>query len=202
MLEISRRTNVKAQLKPITVRVDSPEIVKSPFVYFTGTQDFSLTEAEVENLRKYILQGGAVYADNSLPGKRSRFDIAFRREMARVLPQYPLKPMPADHPIFSSVFRINGTPVGMNWRCDPIEMIEIHGRTAVIYTLNDYGDLWETKFTKDGKVDTSLDENWSNVLGPHWSQWEYENVNQQSIDAAYQLGVNIISYFLMELKNR
>ena len=202
MLELTRRTNVKAQFSPILVKMDSSEIFKSPFVYFTGTKDFRLTEKEVEHLRKYLLQGGRVYADNSLPGKRSRFDIAFRREMARVLPQYHLEPISPDHPIFSSVYKIKGTPVGMNWRRDPIEIIKIHGRTAVIYTLNDYGDLWETKFRKDGTVETDLNEKWQRDWGPHWGRWEYENVNQESIEYAYQMGINIIAYLLEELSGR
>ena len=54
---------------------------KPPFIFFTGHRDFHLTDKEVTNLRNYIIVGGCVWGDSSLAGHRSRFDIAFRREM-------------------------------------------------------------------------------------------------------------------------
>ena len=75
-------TNVQA------IKLDSDEIfsVKPPFIFLTGTRDFKLTDKEVENLQKYVRMGGCIWGDSSLPGLRSRFDIAFRREMKRVIP--------------------------------------------------------------------------------------------------------------------
>jgi len=98
--EIERRTNIEVVNKvPVAVRADSPEIHKSPFVYFTGRKDFSLTEAEVENLRAYLLQGGAIVANSALPGRGSRFDLAFRREMKRVIPDRDFQPIDVKHRI-------------------------------------------------------------------------------------------------------
>jgi len=161
-------------------------------------------------LRDYILQGGSIWADNGRPGRRSLFDIAFKREMKRILPDRDFQQIDSNHPMFKSFFQFERVPEGMNWRDDPIEIVDIDGRAVVIYTLNAYGDLWEAAFTKDGRVDTELDENWSHRWGPHWARtnteygegnWhlpvqDYKNLSQDSIDNAYRLGVNIVVYFL------
>ncbi len=208
MREMKRRSNVKANEVPKVVSVSSKEIFKCPFVYFTGTKDFRLTEEEVKNLRLYLMQGGLVWADNGLPGRRSRFDLAFRREMKRVLPDRRFETIRSTngfttHPIFTSFYKLKGVPTGMNWRDDPIEIVKIDRRVVIIYTLNDYGDFWETRFNSNGNVDNSLDENWQHIWGPHWqhnisggSYIKYENLNQESVDDAYKLGINIIAYLL------
>ena len=196
MREVNWRSNIKANETPKVVSVSSKEIFKCPFVYFTGTRDFRLTEEEVSSLRLYLMQGGMVWADNGLPGRRSRFDIAFRREMKRVLPDRDFEPISTDHPLFKSFYRITKVPAGMNWRDDPVEVMKIDDRVVVIYTLNDYGDLWETRFTEDGEIDTSLDENWNHVWGPHWGNWRFENVTPESVELAYRLGINIMAYLL------
>ena len=196
MREVSRRSNVNANEKPKLVSVSSKEIFDCPFVYFTGTRDFVFTTQEVENLREYLLKGGLVWADNGLPGRRSRFDIAFRREMKRVLSDRNFEPVPMRHPIFSSFYTFKEVPSAMNYRADPLEMIKIDKRMAVIYTLNDYGDLWETRFNAKGEPDGSLDEKWQSNLGPHWGSWQFENLNKETIEAAYRLGINIVAYLL------
>ena len=161
-------------------------------------------------MRKYLLQGGSIWADNGRPGRRSLFDIAFRREMKRVLPDRNFKQIGMEHPVYKSFFQFKKVPEGMNWRDEPIEVIEIDRRAVVLYTLNDYGDLWETRLREDGTVDTSLDENWHYVWGPHWhsayhggrqKRWrdprpDYENLNEESINNACKLGVNVVVYFL------
>lgn len=204
MREMTRRSNVEANEVPKVVAVSSQEIFKCPFVYFTGTKDFRLTEEEVKNLRLYLMQGGMVWADNGLPGRRSRFDIAFRREMKRVLPDRDFETISIKHALFKSFYQITELPAGMNWRDDPIEVMKIDDRVVVIYTLNDYGDFWETRFDDDGAVDDSWDKDWKQQLwGPHWeynarvgSYAKYENLNQETVDDAYKLGINILTYLL------
>jgi len=210
MTEVKRKTKVKANTDPRKIKADSKDLYDSPFIFITGSKDFRFSEEEVKNLRDYILQGGSIWADNGRPGRRSLFDIAFKRELKRILPDREFQQIDCNHPVFKSFFQFIRVPEGMNWRDDPIEIVDIDGRAVVIYTLNAYGDLWETAFTKDGRVDTELDENWSHRWGPHWartntswgeSNWhlpvqDYKNINQESIDKAYRLGVNIVVYFL------
>jgi hypothetical protein len=198
MTEVGKRTNVKAETKPVIAALEDYERIKKfPYIYLTGHDDFHLTDKEVKNLRNYLIQGGLVWADNGLAGRRSKFDIAFRREMKRVMPDRDFEVLPMDHTIYKSPFyQFTDVPSGMNWRDEPIEVMKIDRRVAVIYTLNDYGDLWDTAHDKDGNVDHSLDENWAYRHGQFWDYIEYENVTQESVENAYRLGINIVAFIL------
>lgn len=202
--EIERRTNIKVINKvPVAVRADSPEIHKSPFVYFTGHRNFTLTEAEVENLRTYILQGGAVVANSSLAGRRSRFDEAFRREMKRVIPDYDFKPIGSDHPLFKAFATFDKIPVGMNYWQEPLEIIEIDGRVVVIYNLNNYGGLMLATLDETGqaiKRGVSAEDPTYRWEGPRiWPNTRrlYANVDDvKTVVDAYVFNINILAYLL------
>ena len=202
--EIKRRTNMEVKNEvPVAVRADSPEIHKSPFAYFTGHKNFTLTEAEVENLRTYLLQGGAIVANSSLPGRRSRFDVAFRREMKRVIPDHDLKPIEESHDLYKAFVQFNGPPMGMNFWQEPIEAIEIDGRIVVIYNLNDYGDFMLAALDDTGneiKHGISAQDPTYRWEGPRiWGNQRkvYANVEdfKTTLDA-YMMNVNILVYLL------
>jgi hypothetical protein len=138
--------NIKGAVVPTPLAIGSPELAskKPPFIFFTGHKDFVLTEQEVENLRSYLQDGGAIWGDNALAGSGSRFDIAFRREMKRVIPDIDknFEDMPMTSDLFTkSWFPITQIPQGMNFYGEPIQHIDIDGKLAILYTPNDYSDL-------------------------------------------------------------
>jgi hypothetical protein len=121
---------------------------KPPFVFFTGSRDFRLTEKEVENLQKYVRMGGAIWGDASVPGRGSAFDIAFRREMRRVMPDKDkdFEPLDTRDPMFTRAPyfpEIRQQPPGINYYNDPVYVMRYFGEIAIIYTSNDYGDMWQ-----------------------------------------------------------
>lgn len=205
--EIERRTNIKVEKKvPVVVRADSPEIHDSPFVYFTGHVNFTLTEAEVENLRTYIIQGGAIVANSALPGRRSRFDIAFRREMKRIMPTYELQPINERHEIYKSFPGHSFPqvpPEGMNYWREPIEVIDIDGRIAVIYNLNDYGEMMLATLDQTGNA---IKRGESAAQPGYWFEGHLIHHNHNRIFAnvddfptildAYMMNINILAYIL------
>ncbi|HEY5792602.1 MAG TPA: DUF4159 domain-containing protein, partial [Chthoniobacterales bacterium] len=131
------------------MRLDSGEILtqRPPFIFMTGTRDFKLTDAEVENLRKYLRLGGCVWGDSSVPGLRSRFDLAFKREMKRVIGNVDaeFENLPANHRLFREAYfkPVNSAPPGLNFYREPVSVLKMFGEVAVIYTANDYGDMWQ-----------------------------------------------------------
>jgi len=142
------RMNAEFDPEPIDLASDTLFSRRPPFVFFTGHRDFVLTEREVENLRKYVMLGGCVWGDSSLPGRRSRFDIAFRREMRRVIPEvvHEWEVVRQDHPMFTRdlLFReVKAHPAGMNFYQEPVYALRLYGEIAVLYTANDYADLWQ-----------------------------------------------------------
>lgn len=198
--------NVKA------IRLDSDEIfvTKPPFIFMTGTRDFKLTEKEVENLRKYLQMGGAIWGDSSVPGQRSRFDIAFRREMKRVLPDVDkdFEPLPSNHPIYTKGYypKITSAPPGINYYNEPVYALKIYGEIAVIYTSNDYGDMWQIGLTEDGKVDLRRDER-GNYVAINPALWEYRDVYVRNLEpeplrTCFEFGTNVIVYLLTRWEDK
>ena len=83
------------------ITLDDPEIFSYPFLYITGHGDIRLSDTEQSMLREYLERGGFMLADDC-----QGFDYAFRREIAKVFPGNPLKPIPTDHPVYRSFFQL------------------------------------------------------------------------------------------------
>lgn len=205
MVSEASRGKIRANVVPVPLKLSSTEIfdVKPPFIYFTGHKDFVLTQVEVDNLRKYLLQGGCVWGDNGLAGRGSRFDVAFRREMKRVLPSEDQQfvPLPDDHPIFTRSWNpLNGVPAGMNYYADPIEGINMDGTLAIVYTLNDYSDMFRMAFKPGTEVPDTEDapEKMRITSADLWKYRTtyYRNFTPEGCKASYDLGMNIIVHLL------
>ncbi len=188
------------------ISLDSDELIaaRPPFVFITGTRDFTLTAKEVENLRKYVRLGGAIWGDSSVPGKRSRFDIAFRREMKRVIPDVDkdFEPLPSNHPIYARGYypNIKQAPAGMNYYSEPVYALKIFGEVAILYTANDYGDMMQVGLSPDGEVDLGRDQSGSYVA-TNASIWDnrdiyMNNVTESSVKQSYEFGTNIVIHLL------
>ena len=177
-----------------------------PFIFFTGHKDFVLTEQEIANLRDYLQCGGAIWGDNALAGEGSRFDVAFRREMKRVVPDLDktFKPMSTDDEIFTrSWFTISQIPQGMNYYAEPLERLDIDGKLAILYTPNDYSDLYAMRILPgDSQIQGARPDpksqsplftsgmflNNRNIL--------FRNFTLESSLSVHRLGMNIVTYLL------
>jgi len=197
-----------------SISIDSPELLSDPppYILFTGHRDFHLTNAEIENLQKYLQAGGAIWGDSAFAGDGSRFDVAFHREMKRVLPDVDknFEPLPMTHDIFThSWYPIDKTPTGMNYRADPVQIINLDGKLAVIYTPNDYSDMM-TMLLQAGAEPPQIDKygnppfapsaahplftpNWMLASGPYF----YRNFEAASCLDCYKLSINILSHLLI-----
>ena len=151
----------------------------------TGHKDFVLTDKEVANLRKYLRNGGRLWADDSTHFGDEHFDKAFRRELARVLPEMGLQKIPKSAELFktgydlSNGFKGYAVPPGDKYRLNYLEGIDIDGSTAVVYTRNDYGD------------GLNIDPN-THPLMPSLTDLSPADMQEGSV----RMGVNIVMYFL------
>jgi Domain of unknown function (DUF4159) len=206
---ISRLSHQKihADPQPIPLDLASNEIFekKPPFIWFTGHRDFVLTDQEVVNLGEYLRSGGCIWGDSSLPGNRSRFDIAFRREMLRILPEVNQKwePLPANHPIYTNTYyqEIKGVVPGMNFYHEPIYGLKgFANEIAILYTANDYGDMWQFGLDEKGDFDLSRDDKrrFVAINEPMWHRRNlyFRNVEPKALMDTYKFGTNIIIHLL------
>jgi hypothetical protein len=184
--------------------------IKPPFIFMTGTRDFKLTDKEVETLREYIRLGGCIWGDSSLPGLRSRFDIAFRREMRRVIPDVDknFEPLPNNHPIFTQTYfpEIKEVPPGLNYYREPVFAMKIYGEIAILYTANDYGDMWQVGLNQQGQIDTRKNAGGQFVaINPmiYDNRAVYlRNINQESLNTAFRFGTNVVIHLLTRWESK
>jgi len=188
------------------IKLDSDELftTKPPFIFMTGTRDFKLTEKEVENLRKYVRMGGAIWGDSSVPGQRSRFDIAFRREMKRVIPDVDkdFEPLPPNHPLFTKAYfpEIKQAPPGLNFYAEPVYALKIFDEVAIIYTANDYGDMMQIGLTPDNQIDLGRNAS-GDYVATNMTIWQnrdiyMNNLTEESVQRSYEFGINLVVHLL------
>ena len=133
-------TNIK--LKPATVAPGSSEIFSYPFVHMTGHGNVVFSDAEILNLRNYLLSGGFLHADDNYG-----MDQYIRREIKRIFPNNDLVEIPANHPIFQkpNLFA-NGLPKIHEHDGKRAQAfgVFVDGRLVLLYTYEcDLGDGWE-----------------------------------------------------------
>jgi len=135
--ELQRRTSVEVVLEARPLALDSARLFEHPFIYLSSDAELPpLSTAEVENLRRYLTFGGFLFADANDGSDGGGFDGSVRRELARVLPQSPLLPLPSTHVVFKSFFMLESAP-GRLFNKPNLEACLINHRAAVIYSQND-----------------------------------------------------------------
>lgn len=207
------------KVEPIQLDSEKLFAARPPFIFFTGSRDFVLTDKEVANLQKYVRLGGAIWGDSSVPGRGSRFDIAFRREMKRVMPDKdkdfealsPKDPMFRRAPYFPEVVE---QPPGLNYYDEPVYVMRYFGEVSIIYTANDYGDMWEFGIKQKSPREWEINND-RNARGERVAlNWELylnnglyiHNVNplppMTSLLDTYKFGTNLVIHLLTRWEDK
>ncbi len=84
-------------------------------VFMHGRTSFRLTDDERKQLKTYIERGGLLFADSICSS--TAFTDSFRREMATIFPDKPLKPIPVDDPLLTPAY--GGFDLSTVMRRDP-----------------------------------------------------------------------------------
>jgi hypothetical protein len=144
---LAENSTVSVQFKKENVDLRSIDAFAHPILYMTGHEDFKLADEEVNNLRRYLAAGGVLVA-NACCGRQS-FDDAFRREIARVLPDQKLERVPLDHPIYKSVFpiqKVEYTPLALHDHPGldrpVLEGISLENQLRVVYSPMGFVNGW------------------------------------------------------------
>ena len=197
---LQQMTSLRVDPDGRTLRLTDPDLFNYPFIYMVEPGALLLRDEEVPILRKYLLNGGVLMADDFWGEWQWE---GFADQIKRVLPDGKWVELPMDHPIFHCVFDLNvpknklQTPNihqgirsqydGVTWETHPTidggyeECTEMHvraifdekGRIMVIATHNcDNGDAWE----REGEDD-----------------WFFHNFSEKR---GYPLGINIIFYLM------
>ncbi len=176
-------TALKVNPEPAIVRFDGQEIYNYPWVYLVEPGHMSLTQPEVDGMRRYLLRGGFLMVDDFW-GEREYAGLA--RNLKRVFPDRQPVELPIEHEIFHMVYDVNEKPIipSINhylrgdWteRDDATEahfrgVFDDNGRLMIIICHNtDLGDGWEREGVDEGYF------------------------RKYSEPYAYPLGINIVVY--------
>jgi hypothetical protein len=165
-------TSMKVDPDGRVLRLTDPDLFNHPWIYMVEPGSLLLRDEEVPILRKYLLNGGVLMADDFWG--QVQWSV-FERQIKRVLPEREFVELPMDHPLFHCVFDLKvpknklQTPSirqgirsqydGVTWEYhDGEEGREMHvraifddkGRIMIIATHNcDNGDSWEREGEND-----------------------------------------------------
>jgi hypothetical protein len=139
---IRARTGLPVADAPARTRLTDPSLWTYPYLYMTGHGNVRFSDEEVRLLRRYLIDGGFLHADDNYG-----MDESFRREIRRVFPDRELQEIPADHPVFSAFYRLpDGLPKVHRHDGAPPQAFGIfeRGRLVVFYSYeSDLGNGWE-----------------------------------------------------------
>ncbi|MDR0330728.1 MAG: DUF4159 domain-containing protein [Chitinispirillales bacterium] len=123
------------------VEISDQRLFHFPFIFMTGHGEVRFTPQEKLRLRKYLVGGGFLWADDNYG-----LDKPFRREMSALFPENPLVPIPSTHPIFNSRYKLPGLPKIHEHDGEPAQAFGVFfdGRLVVLYTYSaDIGNALE-----------------------------------------------------------
>nr|MDQ3332606.1 DUF4159 domain-containing protein [Planctomycetota bacterium] len=113
------------------------DLLQAPVLYITGREGApKLSDVEAALLRSYVEQGGFIFAVAGCD--RPGFEAGVRDLVAKVYPngEGQLTRLGADHPIFRAEYLLDPDSVEL-WG------VEVGCRTAIVYSPDDLGCLWE-----------------------------------------------------------
>ena len=133
------------------IALSSNDIFVSPFCYISGHKLVQFDTVERANFKKYVQNGGFIFADDCNHDIDGLFAKSFEAQMDALFGLNCLKKIPNNHPIYSSFFKFDKPPNtafelngwGDDLIHDYLKAIEINGRIAVLYSNKDYGCEWD-----------------------------------------------------------
>lgn len=167
--ELQLRVGIETNIEQRVVILKDDLLFSSPVLFMTGHGEVRWDESEIKNLRKYLENGGFLYADDDYG-----MDKTFRREMKRVFPEQSFVELPFTHPIYHIIYDFStGPPKHHEHDGKPAQGFGLFhdGRLVVYYTYE------------------------SNV-SDGWADEKTHNDPPAKRETAFRMGINIISYAL------
>jgi hypothetical protein len=163
----SDRTTIPVCDTIATVQVMDERLFRYPFLYMTGHGDVHFTQKERLRLRKFLLGGGFLWADDCYG-----MDKTFRAEIAAIFPENPLTDVPSNHPIYKSKYTLPGLP----------KIHEHDGKPA-----QGLGVFFDKRLV--------LFYSYSSDIGDGMEDLEVHHDGEQLHEAALRMGINILAWF-------
>jgi hypothetical protein len=198
---LQQMTSIKVDPNGRTLRLTDPDLFNYPFIYMVEPGALLLRDEEVPVLRKYLLGGGVLMADDFWGEWQWE---GFADQIKRALPEGKWVELPMDHPIFHCVFDIQ---VPKNKLQTPASNVATR-RHSTDFTWEDFhvdqnGNQEDCRemhvraiFDEKGRIMVIATHNCDN--GDAWERegedyWFFHNFSEKR---GYPLGINIIFYLM------
>jgi len=153
----------------VWISIMDKELFEYPFLFITGHGNIFINEQEIKRLRDYLIHGGFLFVNDSYG-----LDKAFRREIKKVFPKKDLIELPFNHGLYHCFYDFpEGLPKIHQHDEKPPQGFGIfyEGRLVVFYVYEaDISDGWEDS--------------------------EVHHDPPEKREAAFKMGVNIITWVL------
>jgi hypothetical protein len=136
--------NIKTKMntKPQVVEIGSIDIFQFPMLHMTGHGNVFFSDADAENLRKYLISGGFLHIDDNYG-----MEPYIKKELKKVFPNLELLELPKNHKIFNIAYKF---PAGLpkihehdGKRPQALGLL-YKNRLVLLFTFeSDLGDGWE-----------------------------------------------------------
>jgi hypothetical protein len=169
------------------IELTGEEIFDYPLLYFTSHWEFQFSDAEVENLKKFLARGGTLLLDDCTGS--GPFMDSVPANVQRIVPGAELKLMLRDTTayadLFNLIYKVERMPPLKEQFMQPFQCADVNGRPAILVCPNDYGCSWEV-----ASPPTAL-----NPLG-NPAHADPTPTVQMGREEVYQLSINWLFYAL------
>ena len=170
------------------VKATESSLYECPFLFASDVGTIGFSEIEAVRLRDYLLKGGFLWADDFWG------DYAWQNwtiEMSRVLPGYPIVPVPLDHVLFHTLYSVDSIPQVpsiQHWRRSGRLGTSERGAESATPTMHGITD-------ESGRLMVIMTHNTDIADG-----WEREGDDAEFFylfsPNAYAVGINVVIYAL------
>lgn len=197
MTRLAELTTIKINRNPNgephqeVIHLTDPALFNFPLIFMSDVGTAGLTKEEGKCLRRYLLRGGFLFADDFW-GERAWKNWVY--EISQVLPpdEYPIRDVPLTHDIFHIVFDVKEVPQVPSiqyWSSTRDGSTSERGAETATPHLR---GIWD----KDGRLMVVMSHNTDIADG-----WEQERKNEEyfrefSVKKSFPLGINIVVYAL------
>jgi hypothetical protein len=174
------RVQVRSVEQPVSLD-DLDDVYYWPFLIAGLVGSWDLTESQAAKLREYLLRGGFLLCDSFFGTTEWE---GFVTTMKRVFPDRPIIDLPADHPIFHTVYDLsNKAQVG--------NMQSYNGR-GVPYRADGDTPHWRGILDDNGRLMVVIAFN--NDLGDGWQWTDDPRYPLDDANLSIKFGANIVVY--------
>ena len=167
----NRKMQISINTEEKQIEPTDKKIADYPFIFMTGHGNIKFSDKAAAALRKHLLRGGFLYADDDYG-----MDESFRREIKKVFPEKELVELPANHEIFNCYFELGTIPKIHEHdkkRPQAFGIFDDFGRLMVLYTY-----------------ETNISDGWA---GP-----QVHNDPPEVRQKALKTGTNILYYIITQ----